>query len=177
MRLKNKKNKAKANFFAQGKAGFSLVELMVVIGILSIMAAIAVPNFISWLPDMRLKSAARDLYSNFQRAKIVAVKNNTNVVVSFNVGADRYVIFVDDGGTTGTANDDTQNGDEQILTNVTLPADVNLQGVNFSLASTTPGFTPAALPLKSRIGNVVLDNANGRLYKITLSIAGGLKLE
>jgi prepilin-type N-terminal cleavage/methylation domain-containing protein len=43
------------------KSGFTVVELLVVLAVLAIFFAIGVPNFMSWIPKYRLKSAARDL--------------------------------------------------------------------------------------------------------------------
>ncbi|MBW2327070.1 MAG: prepilin-type N-terminal cleavage/methylation domain-containing protein, partial [Deltaproteobacteria bacterium] len=38
-------------------SGFTLIELLVVIVVVGIFVAIGVPNFMSWLPKYRLKSA------------------------------------------------------------------------------------------------------------------------
>lgn len=157
--------------------GFTIIELIVVIAIMGVLMAIAIPNFSQWTTNYRLKAAAREIYSNFQKARIEAIKTNSNVVVSFNLGADTYQVFVDNGGTTGTASDDTQNGDERILDTVSMPAGVVLDSVNFSGGSTTPGFTARGLPLSNRIGNVRVTNVNNERYQITLSLAGGLTLE
>ena len=46
----------------QKRSGFTLIELAVVIVLLTILAGVGVPNFLSWLPKYRLKIAARDLY-------------------------------------------------------------------------------------------------------------------
>jgi len=157
--------------------GFTTIELIMVIAIMGVLMAIAIPNFSQWIANYRLKAATREIYSNFQKARIEAIKTNSNIVVSFNLGAGTYQVFVDNGGTTGTASDDTQNGDERILATVTMPAGVVLDSVNFSFGSTTPGFTPRGLPLSSRIGNVRVRNVNNELYQVTLSLAGGVTLE
>jgi prepilin-type N-terminal cleavage/methylation domain-containing protein len=79
--------------------GFSLVELMIIMVILGIIAAIGIPGFMKWLPDYHLKSAARDLRASFQLARITAIKTGNNCTIAFNqpVGSDTYdyVVFED----------------------------------------------------------------------------------
>jgi prepilin-type N-terminal cleavage/methylation domain-containing protein len=73
-------------------SGFTLIELMVVIVVIGICVAIGVPNFVGWLPKYRLKSAARDLYSNLQLAKLSAIKNNADWAIVFNKAPDQYQV-------------------------------------------------------------------------------------
>ena len=74
------------------ESGFSLLELLSIVLILSILAGIAIPGFSAWLPDYRLKSAARDLYSALQRAKAGAANANETWGVFFDnsVSPGRY---------------------------------------------------------------------------------------
>ena len=79
------------------KHGFTLIELLTALIILGILAAIAIPGFSRWLPNYRLKMAARDLYSNMQLAKMAAVRNNRNWAIVFDPGQKRYFVCSDDG--------------------------------------------------------------------------------
>jgi prepilin-type N-terminal cleavage/methylation domain-containing protein len=98
------------------KDGFTLIELLVTMVVLAIVIAITIPVFARWLPDYRLRAAARDLYSNFQLAKMAAVRNNSNCAVTFNqtIGATvyDYAIFVD------SDNDLEYDAGEEVITRV-----------------------------------------------------------
>jgi len=104
----------------QKSSGFTLIELMIVISIISILTAIAVPAVMNWLPNYRLKAAARDLYSNMQKAKLEAVKTNSDYAVIFDTAAGTYQILSDPGpdSTWGTADDTNDNpGKDEIYGN------------------------------------------------------------
>lgn len=110
------------------KDGFTLIELLVTMVVLAIVTGITIPVFARWLPDYRLRAAARDLYSNFQSAKMAAVRHNSNCAVTFNqaIGGTvyDYVVFVD------SDNDLEYDAGEQIITRV-LWADSDYEDVDF----------------------------------------------
>jgi len=84
------------------KAGFTTTELLVVLALMAVLAAIAVPAFARWLPKYHLKSAASSVASSFRLAKVSAIKRNSNCTVIFNQSlsgtAYDYFVFVDTDG-------------------------------------------------------------------------------
>jgi len=65
------------------KAGFTLIELMIVIAIMAILAGIAAPNFQTYMTQRRLNGAARQVMTDLMAARMKAVSLNQKVKVSF----------------------------------------------------------------------------------------------
>jgi len=76
-------------------AGFTLIELMIVIAIFAILSAIAVPNMIGWRERAKLSGAAENLRGDLQWAKIRAIRDHNVFAVVFDT--DRYLVKDADG--------------------------------------------------------------------------------
>lgn len=84
--------------YAKESSGFSFVELMVVIALIGILSAIVLPGFLRSLPEKRLKNAARNLYADMQRARLLAVKENRTVRIRFDTTDNFYYLDDDNSG-------------------------------------------------------------------------------
>ncbi|MBW1801418.1 MAG: GspH/FimT family pseudopilin [Deltaproteobacteria bacterium] len=157
-------------------SGFTVVELCVVIAIIAILGAIAVPGFAVWLPNHRLKSATSVLYSNMQLAKLEAVKHNANVVMWFDAANDNYRAFLDNGDGAGTAGDNVQNGSERTLIDITLEDDIDMYSTVFSVWSNQTVFNSRGFA-EGGWGYVYIKNNQNKYMRITLWTNGFLQIE
>ena len=90
--------------------GFTLIELIIIIAIVSVLAGIAVPNFLSYMPKSRLNGAARQVMGDLMAARMKAVKLNHRVKVFFY--SDHQYKICDDADNNGTVVDG--EGDVQL---------------------------------------------------------------
>lgn len=70
----------------QKNAGFTLLETMIVVAIIGILAAIAVPSYQDMLEQNRLKQVAEGLKSDMQFARTEAIKRSMDIIVSRTTG-------------------------------------------------------------------------------------------
>jgi type IV fimbrial biogenesis protein FimT len=156
------------------QAGFSLMELLVVVGLIALLAAVAVPMFLTNIPKYRLKGAARMVVSDFQRAKLEAVKRNCNVEIRFtpgtynaNGGAGSYQLVEMAGGTT--------------LFTKGMPQYVTLYTTNFTAnlnctANNQSGYNSQGLTISGCTGSAYLVNNQATSYKLSISNAGHVSM-
>ena len=75
--------------------GYTLMELMIAVGIVGVTAMVATPGILKRMPFQRLNRASWQVCMDLQRAKMQAVSENTTVRVTFDNGNETYVIWVD----------------------------------------------------------------------------------
>jgi len=145
-----------------------MAEVMVVIGIIGIISAIAIPNFVGWLPKQRLSSATNDLLGAIQSARLRALKDHASVTMVFDPAADSYLVFLDNGVGAGIADNSVQDGGEPTIGGGGMPAGVNLVSTSFG---GTLRFDSRGFPVGAG-GDVNLSNNRGASKTITINVTG-----
>jgi prepilin-type N-terminal cleavage/methylation domain-containing protein len=75
--------------------GYGIPELLIVITIAGILAATAVPNYSQMVLRRQVDGESKKLFMDLQLARISAIKNNNDVIVSINTAGNQYTIHDD----------------------------------------------------------------------------------
>ena len=62
--------------------GFSIVELIVVVGIIAVLVAVIAPNISQYIRNYRIRGEANNVVTNLQKARNKAIMKNVNLGVS-----------------------------------------------------------------------------------------------
>lgn len=75
--------------------GVTLMEMTVVLALISMMALITIPNFISIYQSAKVKATARNAITDVRNARQLAISTNARTKISFKVGTNvhNYEIF------------------------------------------------------------------------------------
>ena len=137
-------------------SGFTITELMVTIAVIAILASLAIPNFIAWLPNYRLRSGAEEIQSTLQFARLTAIKRNATATVTFDIANETYRASV--GG--------------QAIRGGRMPAGIDINSASFG--GTSVQFDSRGIA--NNAGTAVVRNNLGRTKTITVYITGNSRI-
>ena len=142
--------------------GFTLVELLITIALIPIIATIAIPSYFGYSMNTNLKSAARNIQSDFLDLKERAIAEST-----------AYQITFDTSGNTYTIQKGTETGAPYTPIEVkalsAFGGDVGIFSAVFGGGIPTITFEGRGI---ATTGKVVLTNSRGSTATIAASVSG-----
>ena len=150
--------------------GFSMVELMVAIAIMVVVVAVSIPSYLNYRDSSRVRNAASNIRADFERAKMRAIRENTNVRVVF-LDATTYQLHVDNNGNNAL------DAGEIIVADKTLPEGVTITNNTFS--GDDMSFNARGLPVggPGGAGTLTLTSAGGRQYDVVVNSVGRVRTD
>lgn len=122
--------------------GYSLLELVFVIGLGITVTAAAVPQVLAGIDDFRASGAARYLSARLQRARMEAVMRSTPVAMHFlqTPGGYSYTVYLDGNG-NGVLTQDIQSGVDRRINAAERLRD-HFAGIDFGAVPGLPPIDP-----------------------------------
>ena len=120
-------------------SGFSLLELMIVVGIIMVVSAMAMPKLMTTIADVRLRGAVNSASGIIQSARMIAIKDNKLRKVKYSNVSGGGFVYVD-------LNDDgtIQATEPQVQMGSTIMAYSAPTGLS-ALTSTELNYTPTTV--------------------------------
>lgn len=154
-------------------AGFTMMELMVVVAILTVIIVTAIPNFGTFIANMRLKNASDDLYFTLQQVRMNAIRSGGRWMVVFSNTSYQVINCVDNQCNT------TENN----LVVKETPFS-NYKSISFSdtFLNHTVEFTPDGMVDKPssisgvEVGAISISNNQGKSKTISISEFGIIRM-
>ena len=129
----------------QHPPGFSLVEMLVVIALMGVLLVIAIPNIVQFSSGFKLGGAAREVATDLQYARLLAVKENRDIRVDFSTNS--YQVVRVSGGTVVKSRSFSTDYSNVTLTNVSITfysrGNSNANTVTVSIPGRTKNVTVA----------------------------------
>lgn len=146
------------------KRGFTIVELAIVVLILGVLTALAIPAYHRHVSGYKLYSAARQMVGEIREVQQRAIAEEK---------ASYYILFSVDPGRVNEKDYYIVKDNMENVKTVKLDSAVNLYGTNFKYGyDHRLGFSISGRPL-NRGGRVMLEDKYGNVYYVIVAVNTG----
>lgn len=140
--------------------GFTLIEMIVVVSILSILTTIVLPNLSRWYASIKINGARRDLISDLRLIQQNTVTSQTNHSIQINAAQNKYSLV-------------KKNDPDEIIKTVNLPEGITISALSLMPEVTEIEFNAAGAP--TAIGTITVSNYYGITKTVEVTPSGFVK--
>jgi type IV fimbrial biogenesis protein FimT len=124
----------------QCESGFSMAELVTVVGVIAVIMAAAAPFFLSYLRTSALRTGAEEMATVLNRARQIAIRDNTSLCVTNNATSVQLHL-ASCGGTIWTGPGTDTTGVITLANGITVASGQNVVFTYLGTASTAGTYT------------------------------------
>jgi prepilin-type N-terminal cleavage/methylation domain-containing protein len=184
------------NLLMKKNKGFTLIEMMIVVAIIGILSALAIPSYNKFIAHQNLNAAARDLFSDMRSARVSAISQGVQYGIYFPsttefevikvINAPTYTSFVQAQAAASSA------GLTQLYSEVTdyKFSTLSYYGITMSVPVNTPvfqksGAVSSAIGISGINGSfssvvpdvIIMTNSYGEQKKVIVNTAGFVSIQ
>lgn len=156
----------------KNRFGFTIMELMVVISITAIIAAIGAPSAVGYLDRKAAVDASDQLFANLYRTKSLAIKNRAVGTINFDLANQNYQVTFTDAATGAVTVQPAVNfGDfrgEVHTTSDPGSGAASAAAIAFNHRGVCPAGSSGAVYLTNR--------GNSPIFRVRTTLAGGISI-
>lgn len=131
------------------QAGFTLVEIVIVIAIISILAALGIPSIIKMMPRVKLESNTRTLANEIAGLRMQAIAKSLEFRMVFDPAKDTYTLEKANSGGGFTPYSSSQTFGSDMTSATGFTPDANILIIRINGAASVPLSSQATIVLET----------------------------